>query len=1032
VVVSPAKHSDRGAAWTKESRATAEGASWARDGSPRRGRLAWLAALGLAACLMVPSRAQAQASAVLVKDINQQVASYGVSPCDRFSAASEVVDVEGTAYFRGDTHDGTTGCELWKSDGTTAGTVLVKDILPGRGGSYPRHLTDVNGVLFFTACSAEDGFGQEDCELWKSDGTAEGTVRVKDVLPGNGSSFPTYLINVGGKLFFHVPFGSPEATGLWKSDGTESGTVRIRGIFPDHESLADIDGTLFFTEGDRTLWRSDGTEAGTIPVKDIFLGGFSVPRELTYANGRLFFTAWEEVHGRELWTSDGTEAGTVLVRDIVPGSGGSAPELLTNVNGTLFFAACVSGDWNDGDCELWKSDGTDAGTIRVRDILPGAGGSYPQGLTNVDGVLLFEACSASDEFGVRGDCELWKSDGTEKGTVRVKDIVPGVESSAPHSLTDVGGTLFFLGSDGLWKSDGSGAGTVRVRRFEDWKLPRDFVAVGTMVFFVANDELGGIVRGILWRSDGTEAGTVGVMDDLPAGTASSTPGSFAKVNGILFFAADDGMNGRELWLSNGTVGGTALVRDVRYGRRGSNPSRLTGVDGTLFFAASDALYRSDGTAPGTVLLAQGTSQPDWLTAVSGRLFFSMCSAVIDLGPYGLISHECELWSSDGTPAGTAQVKDIAPAGGCGFDECDSANPRNLTDVGGVLFFQACSVGGDNWSVPAYDCELWKSDGTEEGTVRVRDIMAGSGSSAPESLTDVNGTLFFVADDGVSGRELWMSDGTEAGTVRVKDIVPGTGGSAPESLTDVNGTLFFVADDGVSGRELWMSDGTETGTALVADVVPGARGSYPEQLTAVGSWLFFNAIGDDVGRELWRFCGGPPAECVLPSPVCQLLPGKRLVLKTKRGSAKGSIELVSTDSTISLGPGTPGGPDDPVLLNGGSLRIVTAAGDRFDDTYPLPASRWRYRKSGTKRGYEFRPMKPFRSVAIRPGKRIRVAAHGVGLGHTLGTDPAPVDVVLTIGAHCYCFHFDKAAVFKPGRKWVAKHVVAPSVCGFLAE
>jgi ELWxxDGT repeat protein len=314
---------------------------------------------------------------------------------------------------------------------------------------------------------------------------------------------------------------------------------------------------------------------------------------------------------------------------------------------------------------------------------------------------------------------------------------------------------------------------------------------------------------------------------------------------------------------------------------------------------------------------------------------------------------------------------------------------------------------------------------------VKDIVPGTGGSAPESLTDVNGTLFFVADDGSSGRELWTSDGTAAGTVRVKDIVPGTGGSAPESLTDVNGTLFFVADDGVSGRELWMSDGTEARTVVVADVVPGYRGSYPEQLTAVGSWLFFSAIGDDVGRELWRFCTGLPAECALPPPACQLLPGKRLVLKTKRGSAKGRIELVSTDSTISLGPGAPGGPDDPTR-HGGSLRIVTTAGDRFDDTYPLPASRWRYRKPGTNRGYTFRPTKPFQSVTIRPGKRIRVAAHGVGLGHTLATDPTLVDVVLTIGAHCYCFHFDEAVVFKPGRKWVAKHAAAPSVCGALAE
>jgi len=116
-------------------------------------------------------------------------------------------------------------------------------------------------------------------------------------------------------------------------------------------------------------------------------------------------------------------------------------------------------------------------------------------------------------------------------------------------------------------------------------------------------------------------------------------------------------------------------------------------------------------------------------------------------------------------------------------------------VNGTLFFSASD--GTNGT------ELWKSNGTEAGTVLVKDIYYPGGSSSPVYLTDVNGVLFFRANDGTNGIELWKSDGTEDGTVLVKDIYPGASGSSPLFLTDANGTLFFSANDGTHGAELWM-------------------------------------------------------------------------------------------------------------------------------------------------------------------------------------------------------------------------------------
>jgi ELWxxDGT repeat protein len=128
---------------------------------------------------------------------------------------------------------------------------------------------------------------------------------------------------------------------------------------------------------------------------------------------------------------------------------------------------------------------------------------------------------------------------------------------------------------------------------------------------------------------------------------------------------------------------------------------------------------------------------------------------------------------------------------------------------------------------------------------VREINSTSAavSSEPQQITEVGGLVFFTASTSTTSNELWKSDGTEAGTVHVKDISPGI-------LTNVNGTLYFTANDGIAGEELWTSDGTEAGTVMVVDLVAGSGGSNPEWMTVVGARLFFAATDDVHGRELW--------------------------------------------------------------------------------------------------------------------------------------------------------------------------------------
>jgi ELWxxDGT repeat protein len=176
------------------------------------------------------------------------------------------------------------------------------------------------------------------------------------------------------------------------------------------------------------------------------------------ARGKLFFTADDGMHGDELWSSDGTASGTRLLKDIEPGSAGSKPRELTDVDGTLLFTIHPGTD--AGPYELWKSDGTARKTTKVADLRPDSAfepddyvpdDPYRFQLTNVAGTLFFR------NFDPVHGLELWKSDGTARGTIPVKDVDPGPGGSDPQPLAAVNGTLFFATFDGahgwaIWKT----------------------------------------------------------------------------------------------------------------------------------------------------------------------------------------------------------------------------------------------------------------------------------------------------------------------------------------------------------------------------------------------------------------------------------------------------------------------------------------------------------------------------------------------------------------------------------------------------
>lgn len=761
---------------------------------------------------------------------------------------------EKNVYFNG--NDGSTGFELWKTDGTTANTNLVKDINL-QGHSDARFFTQVNNTIFF---SANDGV--HGAELWKYENDA--LTLVKDIFPKtvlseskSHNSNPRNLFVFNNKLYFNAYNGIEY--GLWVSDGTESGTLQIASTSMQRPVI--FNNALYFT-GTGGLWKSDGTAINT----SLFIAGVNGYLKST-ASSLFFYNS--DANGLELWSSNGEVSGTQIVADINPTGDGIANKssVMYEFNNEIYFTA------KDIDgIELWKSDGTQAGTVQVKDITPGTGSSfstsYSLNITHANNLLFFSASN-----GVDGN-ELWVTDGTNAGTRQVTDIngnssdsiarytsIISYKDRAVFTAIDDNYTvtpqILRSGSE-LYISDGTESGTTLIK--DIYTGPNSGVNGITQTIF--NNELYFMARSLengyeLWKTNGTQNGTV-IVKDIRSGSKSSNPSSLYVTDLALFFKADDGVHGAEIWSTSGDSASTVLIGDVNLTSNvSSNATKAVKLSNYDVFFASPAtddaqLYRTDGTTSGTQpILTLETSV--YIPGVD----------LIKLGDYAYFVNSTaatgdELWRTDGTAQGTAIVKDIIP-GSAGL------NFVHIMKQDGLIYFAAT----DNTTLTT---TIWKTDGSADGTVEISSFNQAYRITHIEVL---NGKLIIPLRTAENGIELWVSDGTPQGTKVLKDInIGSTGNGISEycvnyfgncNMSIMNNSLFFIATDGSTSRQLWKTDGTTSGTVLVTDLdISGAGVSdyFDSNVFETNGKLLMNGRDTENGGEVWVSDGSSEGTTIL--------------------------------------------------------------------------------------------------------------------------------------------------------------------------
>ena len=634
--------------------------------------------------------------------------------------------------------------------------------------------------------------------LWTSDGTEAGTKIITKVKVFGTYQWDYPFIALGTKAFFigHAPADGREA---WVTDGTEAGTHPIADLNPPTGGAfgrrVSMGSRVFFTMNQK-LYITDGTAAGTVDLTSSRPGSPVVSMQYMAGGDKLcYFVAKTAQHGEELWCSDGTVQGTRLVTDWTPGAA-------STVWGTGQW--CCAGDRLSYEAPDPKqpgrklqllTDGTAAGTI----VLNGSGADRDPVFVlerHFDGTRLWLKGPHSDTKSY-----LWQSQLAAGDLQVLMDSRP--QRIDGRAAFNWGKGIAFIANDAstgqeVWFSDGTPAGTHVL--FETVPGPgglwvKDANAVGQRIYLYAQ----GAVLGGLYVSDGTTAGTSRISNII---VSPSGPGHAGYRHIIptsdqrLFLNAYLPGTISDPWITDGTPAGTRVLKAIsKETDSHSSPSTAHALgDGFAYLAFDDQYWTefriSSGTPWKTRLLkdifpTKGTDRPEKVITGAGRLWFVV----------SLSSSNYQIWTSDGTTAGTRQVTQFPTA---------SSNQRiqPLGTLGKELYFLA-------WTRDK-GLELYVSDGTNSRLFY--DSVVGMGFETYTSFCFTGGKLWFSHEHaGTKVAPLMMSDGSKPVHVQNAQGEPQVRGK----IAGEGPFVWFEGEDALKKRGLWRSDGTAAGTQQVA-------------------------------------------------------------------------------------------------------------------------------------------------------------------------------------------------------------------------
>jgi ELWxxDGT repeat protein len=497
----------------------------------------------LVLCALVASAGAAAAAARIAQPVYVPHGSY---PHGFFA-----LDDSTTLFFALDDSSDGYPEEIWRTDGTAAGTVAL-GLCPPTCTRGARFVAKGNGRAFFWAPNQQGAY-----ELWSTDGSGSGTVRLTNF--GSATLGQTLgdrsfvWLPSAGKLLFAVYESNGIGGALWASDGTIDGTHRIRRVNAGEPVV--VGDAAYFLAGEPggstlDLWRTDATPLGTTQVAGPFQ---RTVHGMVAAGDRLVlvdttYVAQSQRYTFRVWGSDGTAAGTQVIREF-PGWFLVNPGAELVAVGTDAFIKLPTYP----AAELWRSDGTAAGTALVP--LPAGVGATSLPVLGPHGTFYLSARDSTHGM------ELWRSDGTPAGTALVADLCPGDCDSVPMPTQAVGHRmLFFAGNfltgSSLYDTDGSDV-RLLIRALTGGTTGPEVVA-GDRVFLPTSSDTEGIE---LWTAD-LRTGTSAALTHFTPRQAINLPLAAGAVGDRILFAADDGPHGTELWRSDGTPAGTHLLGDL--------------------------------------------------------------------------------------------------------------------------------------------------------------------------------------------------------------------------------------------------------------------------------------------------------------------------------------------------------------------------------------------------------------------------------------------------------------------------------------